>query len=120
MLTYVDALSELQLVKVLTEPKNSLLKQYAYLFSLDALDLEINLKAQLAIAKKAKKLGTNARGLRNILDTLLLPYQFDAAEMFKKGVGKITITEQCVDNNEDPVLHFKTPVNEMKKTKAKN
>tara|TARA_E500000178_G_scaffold313431_1_gene330822 strand:+ start:2748 stop:4010 length:1263 start_codon:yes stop_codon:yes gene_type:complete len=120
MLTYVDALSELQLVKVLTEPKNSLLKQYAYLFSLDALDLEINKKAQLAIAKKAKKLGTNARGLRNILDTLLLPYQFDAAEMFKKGVGKITITEQCVDNNEDPVLHFKTPVNEMKKTKAKN
>ena len=72
------------------------------------------------IAKKAKKLGTNARGLRNILDTLLLPYQFDAAEMFKKGVDKITITEQCVDNNEDPVLHFKTPVNEMKKTKAKN
>ena len=57
--------------------------------------------------KKAKELGTNARGLRNILDTLLLPYQFDAAEMAKKGVTKITITEQCVDKGADPVLLFK-------------
>ena len=120
MQTHVDALTELQLVKVLNEPKNSLLKQYHYLFSLDHIVLEIDKKAQLAIAKKAKKLGTNARGLRNILDDLLLPFQFDATEMHKKGVEKITITEQCVDKGEDPVLHFKTQVNEMKKQKAKN
>ena len=120
MLTHVDPLTELQLVKVLNEPKNSLLKQYSYLFSLDHINLEIDKKAQLAIAKKAKKLGTNARGLRNILDTLLLPYQFDSAEMHKKGVTKVSITEECVDKNQDPVLHFKTPVNEMKKQKAKN
>ena len=90
------------------------------MFSLDHIVLEIDKKAQLAIAKKAKKLGTNARGLRNILDDLLLPFQFDATEMHKKGVEKITITEQCVDKGEDPVLHFKTQVNEMKKQKAKN
>jgi len=120
MLTHVDALTELQLVKVLNEPKNSLLKQYGYMFELDNLLLDIDKKAQLAIARKAKKLGTNARGLRNILDELLLPFQFDAAEMSKKGVEKITITEQCVDKAQDPVLHFKTPVNEMKKQKAKN
>ena len=120
MLTHVDPLTELQLVKVLNEPKNSLLKQYSYLFSLDHINLEIDKKAQLAVAKKAKKLGTNARGLRNILDTLLLPYQFDSAEMHKKGVTKVSITEECVDKNQDPVLHFKTPVNEMKKQKAKN
>ena len=120
MLTYVDALTELQLVKVLNEPKNSLLKQYGYMFNLDKLELKIDKNAQLAIARKAKKLGTNARGLRNVLDNILLPFQFDAEEMAKKGVEKITITEQCVDNGEDPVLHFKIPANEMKKQKAKN
>ena len=120
MLTYVDALTELQLVKVLNEPKNSLLKQYGYMFNLDKLELKIDKNAQLAIARKAKKLGTNARGLRNVLDNILLPFQFDAEEMAKKGVQKITITEQCVDKGEDPVLHFKIPVNEMKKQKAKN
>jgi len=120
MVTHVDALSELQLVKVLNEPKNSLLKQYGYMFELDNIKLEIDKQAQLSISKKAKKLGTNARGLRNILDDLLLPFQFDAEEMAKKGVEKITITEQSVDKGQDPVLHFKTPVNEMKKQKAKN
>ena len=120
MLSYVDALTELQLVKVLNEPKNSLLKQYGYMFNLDKLELKIDKNAQLAIARKAKKLGTNARGLRNVLDNILLPFQFDAEEMAKKGVQKITITEQCVDKGEDPVLHFKIPVNEMKKQKAKN
>ena len=90
------------------------------MFELDNLLLDIDKKAQLAIARKAKQLGTNARGLRNILDELLLPFQFDAAEMYKKGVVKVTITEQCVDKGEDPVLHFKTSVNEMKKQKAKN
>ena len=120
MVTHVNSLSELQLIKVLEEPKNSLIKQYQYMFGLDNIDLDIEKTAKLAIAKKAKELGTNARGLRNILDTLLLPYQFDAAEMSKKGVTKITITEQCVDKGADPVLHFKNAVNEMKKSKAKN
>jgi ATP-dependent Clp protease ATP-binding subunit ClpX len=120
MLTHVDPLTELQLVKVLNEPKNSLLKQYTYLFDLDALQLDIDKTAQLSIARKAKDLGTNARGLRVILDNILLPYQFDATEMNKKGVTKITITDECVDKGADPVLHFKNQVNEMKKTKAKN
>jgi ATP-dependent Clp protease ATP-binding subunit ClpX len=119
MLTHVNPLSELQLIKVLTEPKNSLIKQYQYLFGLDGIELDIDKTARLSIAKRAKELGTNARGLRNILDTLLLPYQFDSAEMAKKGVTKITITEDCVDNGEDPVLHFKDST-VMKRTKAKH
>ena len=120
MLTHVNALTELQLIKVLDEPKNSLIKQYTYLFELDGITLEIEKPAKLSIAKKAKELGTNARALRNILDTLLLPFQFDAAEMAKKGVLKLTITEDCVDKGADPVLHFKSQVNEMKKSKVKN
>ena len=119
MITHVNPLSEPQLIKVLTEPKNSLIKQYQYLFGLDGIELDIDKTAQLAIAKQAKELGTNARGLRNILDTLLLPYQFDSAEMAKKGVVRITITEDCVDKGIDPVLHFKDST-VMKRTKAKN
>jgi ATP-dependent Clp protease ATP-binding subunit ClpX len=119
MLTHVNPLSEPQLIKVLTEPRNSLIKQYRYLFGLDGIELDIDKTAQLAIAKRAKELGTNARGLRNILDTLLLPYQFDSAEMAKKGVVRITITEDCVDKGIDPVLQFKDST-VMKRTKAKN
>ena len=65
--------------------------------------------AKEAIAKKAKALGTNARGLKNILDSIVLPYQFDAAEMRAKGVNKIQITREVVDNKADPVLLFKKP-----------
>ena len=107
MHTYVNDLSELQLVKILTEPKNSLIKQVKYLFGLDNIELSITKSARLAIAKKAKKLGTNARGLKNIIDSLILPYQFDAQEMSAKGVTGIEITEETVDKGTDPKLIFK-------------
>ena len=57
----------------------------------------------------AKALGTNARGLKNIVDNIVLPYQFDAAEMRNKGVNKIQITSEVVDKSADPVLLFKKP-----------
>lgn len=107
MITHVNHLSELQLVKILTEPKNSLIKQAKYMFELDNIDLNITKGARLAIAKKAKTLGTNARGLKNILDSLLLPFEFDAQEMSARGVTGIEITEQTVDKGTDPKLIFK-------------
>jgi len=113
MITSISALSEEQLVKILTEPKNSLIKQMQYLFSLDNIRLEFNKDAKVAIAKKAKALKTNARGLKNILDKILLPYQFDASEMRHKGVNTIKITQDVVDNNADPVLLF-TKLDEKK------
>ena len=113
MITSISALSEEQLVKILTEPRNSLIKQMQYLFSLDNIRLEFNKDAKLAIAKKAKALKTNARGLKNILDKILLPYQFDASEMRRKGVNTIKITQDVVDNNADPVLLF-TKLDEKK------
>ena len=70
----------------------------------------------MSIAKKAKALGTNARGLKNILDGILLPYQFDASEMRNKGVNTIKITQDVVDNNADPVLLF-TKTDEKKQQK---
>lgn len=107
MITNIDALSEKQLVKILTEPKNAILKQTKYLFGLDDIEIEFTKDAKESIATKAKKLGTNARGLKNIVDTVILPYQFDAAEMRQRGVQKIQITKDVVDSKADPVLLFK-------------
>jgi ATP-dependent Clp protease ATP-binding subunit ClpX len=107
MITSVSALTEEQLVKILTEPKNALIKQTQYLFGLDNIKIEFTADAKLSIARKAKELGTNARGLKNILDSIVLPYQFDASEMRDRGVNKIQITQEVVDNGADPVLLFK-------------
>ena len=107
MITAIESLSEEQLVKILTEPKNALIKQTQYLFGLDNIQIEFTKEAKKSIAKKAKALGTNARGLKNIEDPIVLPYQFDATEMRQKGVNKIQITQEVVDKNADPVLLFK-------------
>ena len=107
MITHVDSLSEPQLVQILTEPKNAIIKQVQYLFELDNIKLDFDKGAKLAIAKKAKALGTNARGLKNIIDKILLPFQFDAHEMRNKGVDTIKITGDVVNKNADPVLLFK-------------
>tara|TARA_Y100000592_G_scaffold1128_1_gene1797 strand:+ start:1510 stop:2700 length:1191 start_codon:yes stop_codon:yes gene_type:complete len=107
MITNIDPLNETQLIRILTEPRNAILKQTKYLFGLDSIDIEFTKDAKQAIAKKAKALGTNARGLKNIVDTVILPYQFDAEEMRNRGVSKIQITSAVVDNGADPVLVFK-------------
>jgi ATP-dependent Clp protease ATP-binding subunit ClpX len=107
MITAIDTLTEEQLVKILTEPRNALIKQTQYLFGLDNIQIEFTKEAKQSIAKKAKELGTNARGLKNIVDSIVLPYQFDASEMRNKGVNKIQITQDVVDNGADPVLLFK-------------
>ena len=107
MITNIDPLSEDQLVRILTEPRNAILKQTKYLFGLDDIDIEFTKDAKVSIAKKAKALGTNARGLKNVVDSTVLAYQFDAAEMRTRGVDKIQITSQVVDSGADPVLVFK-------------
>ena len=107
MMTYVNKLTQDQLVRILTEPKNAILKQTQYLFGLDDIKIEFTKEAKISIAKRAQALGTNARGLKNIVDSVVLPYQFDATEMRRNGVTKIQITNEVVDNNADPVLVFK-------------
>ena len=107
MITHVNKLSEEQLIKILTEPKNAIIKQMQYLFGLDDIKIDFTKEAKISIAKKAKELGTNARGLKNIMDNILLPFQFDAVEMKTKGVETIKITEEVVDKSADPVLLFR-------------
>jgi len=107
MITNIDPLSEEQLIRILTEPRNAILKQTKYLFGLDDIEIEFTKDAKRAIAKKAKALGTNARGLKNVVDTVVLPYQFDSEEMRRKGVQRLQITKEVVDKGADPVLVFK-------------
>ena len=107
MITNIDPLDETQLIRILTEPKNAILKQTKYLFGLDDIEIEFTKDAKQAIAKKAKALGTNARGLKNVVDTVVLPYQFDSEEMRRKGVQRLQITKEVVDKGADPVLVFK-------------
>jgi len=107
MITHVNKLSEEQLIKILTEPKNAIIKQMQYLFNLDDIKIDFTKEAKISIAKKAKELGTNARGLKNIMDTILLPFQFDSVEMKIKGVEAIKITDAVVDKSADPVLVFR-------------
>lgn len=107
LITAVDELSTEQLVSILTEPKNSLLKQYHYLFELDGIDLSIEPEALVAIAEKAKIMQTNARGLKNILEKTLLPYQFEAVNLVLRGLSKIVISKETVDGKQATLIFDK-------------
>ena len=117
MITNIDPLSEEQLVRILTEPRNAILKQTKYLFGLDDIEIEFTKEAKRAIAQKAKALGTNARGLKNVVDTVVLPYQFDSEEMRRKGVQRLQITKEVVDKGAEPVLLFKKSDAKKQQTK---
>jgi ATP-dependent Clp protease ATP-binding subunit ClpX len=95
----VDELSIENLVQVLKEPKNSIIKQYQYIFELDSIELEFQDDALIYIAEKAKELKTNARGLKNIIEKTLLPYQFDAVNLVERGLKKIVISKTTVEGN---------------------
>ena len=99
IITNVDELNIDQLVQILKEPKNSLVRQYQYLFELDGILLEFDDEAFSSIAEKAKELKTNARGLKNILEKTLLPYQFDAINLVERGLNKIVISKSAVEGN---------------------
>ena len=99
MVVNVDELSIENLVQVLKEPKNSIVKQYQYIIELDGLELEFQDDSLTYIAEKAKELKTNARGLKNIIEKTLLPYQFDAVNLVERGLKKIVISKTTVEGN---------------------
>jgi ATP-dependent Clp protease ATP-binding subunit ClpX len=99
MVLNVDELKVDQLVTVLKEPKNSIVKQYQYIFELDGVELAFEEDALTMIAEKAKELKTNARGLKNIIEKILLPYQFDAINLVERGLKKIVISKDTVAGN---------------------
>lgn len=101
----LDDLNEDALVKVLTEPKNALVKQYATLFDMEGVKLTITDEALRAIAKKAIERKTGARGLRAIMEDNLLELMYDIPD--KKNVAEIIINEDVVNEHKEPVFIYK-------------
>jgi len=109
----VDELTVENLVQVLKEPKNSFVKQYKYIFELDGIDLQFDDSSLTYIAEKAKELKTNARGLKNIIEKTLLPYQFDAVNRVERGLKKIVISKSTVEGNPATLYFDKKSKNEQ-------
>src|SRR6056300_123411 len=107
LITYVNELTTDQLCSIVKEPKNSLVKQFKYLFGLDGINLEFTDSALRSIAEKAQELKTGARGLKKILEEVLLKYQYDAEDLAKDGLDTITIQKETITNNETPLLVYK-------------
>ena len=98
----LDALDEEALVSILQKPKNSLVKQYKKLISMDGAVLEFEDDACRAIAKEAIKKKTGARGLRSITEAIMLPVMYDLPSL--SDVEKVVITEKCVLGETEPVI----------------
>ncbi len=100
----LDDLDEKSLVKILKEPKNSLIKQYQRLFEFEEVELEFNDDAILEIAKKAISKKTGARGLRSILENILLKTMFELPDM--EDVIKVTVDSAAVKGNSEPIVTY--------------
>ena len=98
----VTNLDKPSLVQILTEPRNALIKQYKRLFEMDNVELEFTKTALEAIADQAILRGTGARGLRAILEEVLLPVMYDIPS--RSDVAKVVITEQTVRENVNPTI----------------
>ena len=100
----LNDLDEKSLVKILKEPKNSLIKQYQRLFEFENVSLEFNEDAIKEIAKKAINKKTGARGLRSILENILLKTMFELPDM--ENVIKVTVDSSSVKGNSDPIVTY--------------
>ena len=100
----LDDLDEKSLVKILKEPKNSLIKQYQRLFEFEEVELEFNDDAIIQIAKKAISKKTGARGLRSILENILLKTMFELPDM--ENVAKVTVDSSAVKGISDPIVTY--------------
>lgn len=100
----LDELDEPAMIKILTEPKNALLKQYQRLLSLDNVRLRFTDGAQSAIAKKAAQRKTGARGLRAILEEIMLDVMYEIPS--QKGIKECVINEETIVKNEKPILLY--------------
>ncbi|MBF0329242.1 MAG: ATP-dependent Clp protease ATP-binding subunit ClpX [Nitrospirae bacterium] len=100
----LEELDESALIKILTEPKNSLVKQYQQLFQLDNVKLKFTEAALAAVAKKALDRKTGARGLRAILEDAMLDTMYEIPS--KKGIVECVINEEAVLNKEMPLIVY--------------
>ena len=100
--TYLEALDQQALVKVLTEPKNSIVKQYEQLFSMDNVELSFTPKALEAAAGEAITRGTGARGLRSIIEKTLMDVMYELPSI--KEARRCVVDEECIGMRVPPAL----------------
>ena len=104
VISSLSTLDEKNLLRVLSEPKNSLLKQYKKLFKIENIDLEFHRDALIEIVKRAINYKSGARALRSVMETTMLDLMFNLPELFDNGVHKITITKEFVTSGKDPIF----------------
>lgn len=117
VIAVLDDLDEDALVKILSEPKNAILKQYKYMFSLDDIELEITDDAMRAIAKKAAERKTGARGLRTVVEEALSDTMFDAPS--DESITKVVLTGECVTEGKKPEIIRDANVAKMRRSAEK-
>jgi ATP-dependent Clp protease ATP-binding subunit ClpX len=102
MVATLEELDEETLVKILTEPKNSLIKQYHKLFEMEDVEIEFRDEALKAVAKKAMERKTGARGLRSILESVLLPTMYELPD--QANAVKVVVSEQSITGESEPLV----------------
>jgi ATP-dependent Clp protease ATP-binding subunit ClpX len=102
----LEELDEDALVQILTQPKNALVKQYQRLFDMEGAELELRDDALKSIARKAMERKTGARGLRTILEHILLDTMYDLPSL--ENVSKVVIDESVVTGESDPIIMFES------------
>ncbi|MCF5629203.1 ATP-dependent protease ATP-binding subunit ClpX, partial [Pseudomonas syringae] len=104
VLATLDELDEAALIQILTEPKNALTKQYAKLFEMEGVDLEFRTDALKSVARRALERKTGARGLRSILEGVLLDTMYEIPS--QSDVSKVVIDESVIDGTSKPLLIY--------------
>ena len=100
----LEDLDEVALVQILTEPKNALVKQYQRLFEMENVELNFHTDALTAISKRAIERKTGARGLRSIMEAILLETMFDLPGL--DGVEEVVISSDVVNGNSRPLYIY--------------
>ena len=106
VISTLHELDEEALVRILQEPKNALVNQYKYLFEIDEVELDFRTEALVEIAKRALKRKTGARGLRSIMEELLMDTMFELPNL---DLEKVIVDENSVLHSTDPIKVYKTP-----------
>ena len=103
----LEELDEAALVKILTEPKNAITKQFKKLFEMEGVELEVRPDALMAIARRALKRKTGARGLRTIMESVLLDTMYELPSL--ENVSKVVVDESVINHATEPYLIYSAP-----------
>ncbi len=118
MIATLNELNEEALVQILKEPKNSLTKQYAKLFEMEGVEIQFRDDALSAIARKAQQRKTGARGLRSIMESVLLDTMYNIPS--QDGVTKVVIDEAVINGESEPLMMYETGEAPQSKTANKD